>query len=105
MSYKIAIRNNETNEIQIASYEFEWYKSEEHNDFFWWKDGNMGCDCNRELEWIRAAGPGPADDPFNNGIETECGDSRFSVLYADLPDGTRIIIDEILMHNSIMDQE
>lgn len=37
---------------------------------FWWTDGNMGCDCNRELEFSRGK---PVDD------FSPCGDTRYTI--------------------------
>ncbi len=91
MGYKVAIRNNATGEVRIGVYdELEWHDS----SVFFWTEGNFGCDCNRELEFTRAGGPGPADDPYWNGLETECGNGRFSALYAEFADGSRVPLDD-----------
>lgn len=89
--YKVAIRNNATGEVAIAEIGLDWkFPSEEDSgDIFWWTEGNMGCDCNRELEWRRAK-----DEEIPDDFDYECGDGRFSVLYAELPDGERVSIDE-----------
>lgn len=89
MSYSVFIRCNATGEVRESKQELDWGESTE----FWWTDGNMGCDCNRELEFVRAGGPGPSHDPHWNDLQTECGDSRYSALYAILPDGTRVQLD------------
>lgn len=87
MSYKVAIRDNATGEVRIGAYDFDWNE-------FWWTEGNMSCDCNRRLEFLRAGGPGPAGDPHWNDAEHECGNGAYSVLYAYLPDGKRIALQE-----------
>lgn len=87
MSYTIRIRNNATGEVrQSKPYEFEW-------SLFWWTDGNMGCDCNRHLAWLRAGGPGPADDPFHNNAARQCGDGAYTVIDATLDDATVVPVD------------
>lgn len=87
MTYKVAIRKNETGEVRIRTIEgLDWHKADGGDDMYWWTEGNFGCDCNRELEFERAGG----NDP---NLGTKCGDERYSVLYAELPDGTRIEID------------
>ena len=88
MSYVVAIRKNATGEVRRRIVDLEW-----QNDVSWWVDGNMSCDCNRRLEWLRAGGPGPADDPHWNNVDHDCGDSEYSALYAELPDGTRAPLD------------
>ena len=77
--YKVAIRKNETGEIRVVEHESEW---EDHHIFLW-TEGNYGCDCNRE-------------GFFTHGEEwpEECSEGRYSALYAELEDGTRITIDE-----------
>ncbi len=93
MPYAIAIRKNSTGERRIAHISLDWYKyggptdPDDDGDLFWWTEGNMGCDCNRELYFMEAGGE-DADDH-----EPECGDERYSVLWAELPDGSVILID------------
>lgn len=48
---------------------------------FWWSDGNMGCDCNREMEFLRGLG-WDEEAIWRNGHE--CGSSRFVVSITDL---------------------
>lgn len=38
----------------------------------WWTEGNGGCDCNRELEFLRATTGEPQHDP-------PCGNGRYTV--------------------------
>lgn len=79
MSYIVAIRNNATGEVRHCTMEgLEWHQ----HSMFWWTEGNFGCDCNRRATWA-------SDDQ----MESCCGQGDFSVLYAELPDGTRISID------------
>lgn len=67
----------------------EWTDS----SVFWWTEGNFGCDCNRGSSFLRAGGPGPADDPHWNNVDFDCGDTAYSVLYCELADGRRVPID------------
>jgi hypothetical protein len=86
VSYKVAIQKIETGEIRMRDVEFPW---DEASDY-WWTEGNMGCDCNLELEWRRAGGVGPADDPNHNTAERECGNVVYRTLYALLPSGEKV---------------
>ena len=88
MPYKVAIRKNNTDEIRFYEIKWDWYKNRESGDLFWWTEGNYSCDCNRELCWLRAGGDDP--DLYN----VKCSDGRFSALYAELPDGEKIQLDE-----------
>jgi hypothetical protein len=83
MSYKVAIRNNETGEVRIHNDTLNW---DDEACEYMWTDGNYGCDCNRHLFFERSAGREPDED-------RPCGDSKYSALYAELPDGRRITID------------
>lgn len=90
MKYKVLIRKNATGEERFYSMDdIEWDESSE----FWWTEGNFGCDCNRGSSFLRAGGPGPADDPHWNSADFECGDTAYTCLYAVLEDGTRIELD------------
>lgn len=52
-----------------------WRKEPKHYtwaDKFWWTEGNMGCDCNRYLQWERGHGREPKRDvsPDDPGYAT-----------------------------------
>lgn len=81
--YNVAIRKNDTGEIRIYRHDISW---DEDSSMYEWTDGNYGCDCNRDIFWHWAVG--------EETEERKCGHTTFSVLYAELPDGTRIDIDE-----------
>jgi len=85
MSYLVKIKKNETGEIRECKMEFDWFK-ENGDDYFWWTEGNFGCDCNRHNEFRRANGESWQD--------IECSSHLYTVIEAILPDGTRIPIDE-----------
>ena len=88
MGYKVAIRKNETGEVRVYDVGYsDWDTPDGHNDLFWWTEGNFGCDCNRFASWMRAGGEDPGEEDW------PCGNMRYTVLYADLPDGRRIEID------------
>lgn len=64
----ITIRRNSDSVTRVR----RWPWNQPVSTFWWGPDGNMGCDCNRALEFHRAAGE-PAGDP-------ECSDGKFTVL-------------------------
>lgn len=73
--YKVHIRNNDTGEVRIANMDLEWHK----NSIFWWGEGNMACDCNRYLEFLRAGG--------EVDIDIDCSRGMFSVILFELENG------------------
>jgi len=84
--YHVTIRDNATGEVHRRFVPFAWDEA----SAYWWTDGNMGCDCNLEAEFIRAGG-GHVDQ---NRLSTfACGGDRFTPLWAILPDGTSIALD------------
>lgn len=86
MAYDVLIRRNSDGEIRRRTLtDLEWIDA----DIYWWTDGSFGCDCNRFLEFERAAGGDPE-------LETAvCGNSAYTVLKVILPDGSEVKIDEI----------
>lgn len=84
MSYVIRIKNNATGEIRTTRpIDLKW---EEHSDFMW-TEGNNGCDCNREIEFMRAGGEEPGDI-----MKYTCSDGRFRVIDATLDDGRVVVL-------------
>jgi len=77
--YTVAIRENATGEIKTVRENLTWDTSNDDGSIYWWAAGNFSCDCNRAIQF------GDDDD--------SCGETRFSVLYAELPDGRRVPID------------
>ena len=75
--YKVALRKNATGEIKMVEYDMPW----EDHSLFMWTDGNFGCDCNRA-------------DFFGDDDPGHCSSDRFTALYAELPDGTKVKLDE-----------
>ena len=86
MMYKVLIRNNETKEERLRFIESDW----EDISLFYWTEGNFGCDCNRALQFASAKNE---DDEKAWG--QPCGRTKYSVLWAELPSGEKIIIDKI----------
>ncbi len=84
MSYKVLIRNNATGEVVESTQPYEW----DDGNLFWWSEGNFSCDCNRELQFCRAK---DIDEPDRDA--NRCGEERFTVIKAILPDGTEVEID------------
>jgi len=77
MNYTVTIRDNTTGETRVCPMECEWH---EHS-VFWWTEGNFSCDCNRRIV-------------FDGDVDAaECGHTRFSALYAELEDGSKIELD------------
>lgn len=56
---------------------------------FWWTDGNYGCDCNRDLEFMHAADEQSQED-------ASCGDMKKYVVQIVLDDKS-IPLDEFNM--------
>ena len=89
MAYRVQIIDSQTGEARWHGVEWDWFHDDGSDDMYWWTDGNFGCDCNRFLEFERAAGKDPDDE------EAVCGSgpNRYRVTHAELPDGRRIEID------------
>ena len=83
--YKVLMRDNQTREERWCESNMPW---EDHSEFLW-TEGNYGCDCNRHLLFAYAGGE-ESDDAHG------CGDTRYTAVCAQLPDGTRIALDEDL---------
>lgn len=81
MSYVLFIQNSITKEVRECTWSSEWHE----NAGWWWAKGNGGCDCNRSQFFHDTIGTECDDD--------SCGNSRYSILKAVLPDGTEIQID------------
>lgn len=80
MSYVVRIRHNKTGTIRSRRCDLEWNDGSK----YWWTEGNMGCDCNLDLEFRRAGGETPNLD------EVSCSEGKFTALDATLEDGTVI---------------
>ncbi len=73
-TYVVGILRNDTNEVRFIPQQLEWTD----NSLYWWSEGNMGCDCNRHLQ-------------FNpHADECPCGHSRYSIVGIWLKDGSHI---------------
>lgn len=74
MGYMVAIRKNSTGEIRMSEQRVDW----DDGSVYWWTEGNMGCDCNRDAKFKRAG-----DEEEDR--DAACGDSAYSALYAIVP--------------------
>jgi hypothetical protein len=77
MPYKVALRKNATSEVKIVPSDEDW---DEVQDFLW-TEGNFACDCNRA-------------DFFGEEDNYPCTETAFTALYAELPDGRKITLDD-----------
>jgi len=87
MKYKVAIKNNETQEIRIVLMDVEWMDS----SYYWWNEGNYSCDCNRHLEFERVKDPNY--DISNE--ELKCSEGKYAVLYFEFEDGQKMKFEEV----------
>lgn len=89
MAYKVAIKNNATGEVRIHQEDADWEENQNtgYTTAFWWQEGNGACDCNRAAFWLASD---KGDEEVPHPVDLPCGDTRFSVLYAELPNGRRI---------------
>ena len=87
MAYDVVIRKTDTGEVRRCTMEdLDWFKDDGADDFYWWTEGNFGCDCNRERIFQRAANEEESENP-------ECGETRYVVERVILPNGLEIEID------------
>lgn len=75
MKYMATLKSTQTGKIINTPY-FEYGDG----SVFWWVEGNMSCDCNRESY-------------FQEEEQAEkCGNNRFSLLALTMEDGSNIEI-------------
>lgn len=82
--YLVTIRRVADGAEVVRAFDYEWESD------FWWSDGNMGCDCNREREFLAGLG---WDQEAIRRHAPECGSSRFVVSITDLG-GSLLYADE-----------
>ena len=80
--YRVLLRDNQAGEERWYTYEFPW----DEISYFLWTEGNYGCDCNRHIFFEEATGRDTGDCP--------CGESRYTAVCAELPDGARHELNE-----------
>ena len=88
MKYKVKRRNNSTGEVREWDTKSEWDFDKHWGDsseLFWWTEGNFGRDCNRELVFY---------DWSEEADDRQCGETEYTVIHAELEDGTIIPIDD-----------
>lgn len=79
-TYNVRIRNNETREVRNCVVDRQW---EDHSEYMW-LEGSFSCDCNLELFYQHAGGVEFAEENL------VCGNTRFTALCIELPDGRTI---------------
>lgn len=86
MPYVAIIRENSSGEIRRCQQDgLDWHEGNDGNSYWWWTDGNFGCDCNRrDAFYNRTYG----DDA---GEDSPCGDSAYDVLAIELRDRSVLI--------------
>jgi hypothetical protein len=77
--YAVGIRENATGDVRFCPETMEWPET----GLWWYSQGNMGCDCNRELDFRRQTEPDFDED-------TECGHTRYTIVGIWFPDGGAI---------------
>ncbi|MCP4585336.1 hypothetical protein [Pseudoalteromonas sp.] len=82
--YKVAITKNSTGETRLCEYDFEWEGLDNGADYIW-TDGNYSCDCNRAIFFAEAN-----DEDIEHANDLPCGETRYSIPYIELMDGTKI---------------
>lgn len=83
-TYDVFLRCNATGEVRIYRHDLPW---NEGSAFLWDRNnGNYGCDCNRTIFFGDAVPEDKEGRP--------CGETRYTVLKAVLPDGSEITIDD-----------
>ena len=89
----VDIRKNATGEVRRVKEPKLWRGDADTPDF-WWTDGNAGCDCNRELFFLRVKDEPEDDDDDDDDDGVECGHTKFSIRATTL-DGM-VIYDEFV---------
>ncbi len=83
--YIIAIRQNSSGNVALCEQDSAWDDDAE----YWWTEGNMACDCNRAIQYDRANGV-----IIDDVMAYKCGDGQYSAVFAELEDGTKIILND-----------
>jgi hypothetical protein len=83
MKYTVHIRKEETGEVREHRDDLDWHES----SLFWWSEGNMGCDCNRERCFDIVGGE------WSNDWEPACSVGKYTVVKIVLDDGT--VLDDL----------
>lgn len=78
MAYSVLFTEVCTGNQSVVLYEYDWESD------FWWSEGNMSCDCNRCLEFLRGQG---IEDEKINELEPRCGQGNYSVEIFDCTNG------------------
>lgn len=76
MSYKVLLRRHADGEERTVEYRGDW---SELMDFIW-TEGNCACDCYRAAQF---------------GQEAPCGSELYDAVHVELPDGTKLPLDDL----------
>lgn len=81
MNLKVEIRRNSDGEISQSVWSnWEWSGSG------WWDEGNAGCDCNREIFFLRGN-----DQSTDDAMDaTKCSEGRYAVRLSDADSGIEL---------------
>lgn len=93
ITYRVPIRCIATGETIVHEETLPWYDSDsdEGDSLHWWTDGDMGCDCNRHLLFMRAK----HGEGWDGDEEIKCGDrERYFISFIEFPNGSKITCDE-----------
>ena len=93
MKYRFLIHDNTTGEERVFDEDYDWRDDERYGPgedamLFQWQENNYACDCNRGNFFRDAAGA-----PDITDSDDRCGSERYTVVWAERPDGTRIEVD------------
>lgn len=91
VTYVVRIKDTKTGEVRVMPETLDW-GIEKGGSYFWWTEGNYGCDCNRGMEFDRAGGV-PEEEVQEREYPCNTGVKRYQVLEATFPDGSEIVID------------
>lgn len=84
-SYRYQIRNTATGETRVCEMKLNVTSL---RTFWWLADGNMGCDCNRHMDFLRAGGA--TEEELDRDPNIDCSDGRFALDWVEC-DGVRFI--------------
>lgn len=84
LNYTAVIRRVSDGAERITVHNIPWYDDYDGGSWFYWTEGNYGCDCNRYLSFERAGGSDPAID------DAVCGRGAYLVVEFRFFDGTTL---------------
>lgn len=94
MGYRVLLRRTADN-VERWSRWYEYSDDDATNPgliAFSWYENNFACDCNRHLEFERAAG---RDEDSLWDDDVECGETAYEVLRIENDDGAVLVDDDV----------